>query len=172
MQRLASVLDEEDRVRLARHLAATVIDAGRRAGLTTTVATADPVVEAWGRASGCAIIPDRGLGLNVAASDAIATVGDGPWILAHADLPLASASAFLDVLAAMGSHVVLVPSADGGTSVIAGTGPRFSFSFGPSSFHRHLARHPDAIVLPSAALSIDIDTPTHLAAFPWLDVGV
>jgi len=68
---------------------------------------------------------------------------------------------------AASNTTVLVPSQDGGTNLIASEGP-FPFAYGPGSFHRHFASVPRATIISTAELSIDIDSPTQLAAFPEL----
>jgi 2-phospho-L-lactate guanylyltransferase (CobY/MobA/RfbA family) len=103
----------------------------------------------------------------MAAASAVDRMGSSPWIVLHADLPLVTASSLDAVSLAARHNTVLVPSHDGGTNVIASVGP-FSFSYGPGSFHRHLASNPQATILPSAELSIDIDGPAQLKAFPHL----
>jgi 2-phospho-L-lactate guanylyltransferase len=170
MTRLAPGVPEALRVRISRALAERVVAAGCDAGLRSSVVSSDPEVVRWAIDRGCRVVPDPGAGLDAAAAAGIAAAGER-WIVAHADLPLVSASALVEVADRLGAGPVLVPSIDGGTTVIAWTG-RFRFSFGPSSFHRHLAAHPGAAVMPSAALSIDIDTPRHLAAFPSLMASV
>ena len=87
--------------------------------------------------------------------------------MVHGDLPLISPRAIAQVANALVSSPILVPSHDGGTSVVAGFG-RFPFSYGIGSFRRHFAARPDALVMVSEELAIDIDTPLHLAAFPEL----
>ena len=80
--------------------------------------------------------------------------------LARCTGPLALAS----ILA---TGTVLVPSSDGGTTVLGSTGP-FAFSYGPGSFHRHLALRPDATVRIDPALMVDVDTIAHLDALTTL----
>lgn len=162
MTRLGEVLDGDARAELSRVLAERLLAAARAAGLSILVVTANREVERWAVDRGAATIPDPGAGLDAAVSAAVASV-DGPWIVAHADLPFVTASALASVAAGAIRSAVLVPSLDGGTTVVAGRGA-FPFSFGPSSFHRHLAAAPHARIEASRDLSIDIDTPRHLRA--------
>jgi len=80
-----------------------------------------------------------------------------PWLVIHADLPLVTSDAIAAVADASQSTTVLVPSYDGGTTVIASRGT-FPFSYGVGSFQRHYASAPNATIIVSPELSIDIDT--------------
>ncbi len=163
MTRLADSLDVAARTRLIRDLAVRVIRAGIDAGLDVMVVTSDRGVRTWADGLGLDVLEDPGQGLNSAASSATAGTR-GPWIVAHADLPLVDASALRRIAGLVeAGHTVLVPSLDGGTTIVASRGD-FPFSYGPGSFHRHLAAVPAAVVVPSAVLSIDIDTSLQLAA--------
>jgi 2-phospho-L-lactate guanylyltransferase len=88
-------------------------------------------------------------------------------MIVHADLPLLQTS---DLAAVAGEVVeggiVLAPSHDGGTSIAAGDGPPLAFSYGPGSFHRHLAlacRRPLRIIS-SLGTALDLDGPDDLRA--------
>jgi 2-phospho-L-lactate guanylyltransferase (CobY/MobA/RfbA family) len=84
------------------------------------------------------------------------------WLVTHADMPFVTAHALSSLAdAASGSGHALAPGVDGGTNVIAGTGP-FRFSYGPGSFHRHLSLVPAAVVISDPALAVEIDTEMHL----------
>jgi 2-phospho-L-lactate guanylyltransferase (CobY/MobA/RfbA family) len=135
--------------------------------LTLVVVSSSIEVKRWAAETGCEAWPDPGHGLTAAATAAVKRVGTSPWILLHADLPRVSAASLIEVAAAASGATVLVPSHDGGTNVIASSGP-FPFAYGLGSFHRHFAKAPDAIIISNAELSIDIDSPIHLAAFPCL----
>lgn len=163
MTRLQSALDTAQRRDLVRGLASAIVDAGRRANLDVVVVTADETVSSWAGGMGIAIIEDPDIGLDAAAAHAVDELGDGPWLLAHADLPAVTPTALAAVSVLAARHTVLVPSMDGGTNLIGHEG-RFPFSFGDGSFHRHLASVPDAAVISNAALSIEVDTPAHLDA--------
>lgn len=162
MTRLGAVLDGGARADLSLMLANRLITAAFEAGLPCLVVSGDRDVERWAVERGTATIRDPGDGLDAAVSTAVASVG-GAWIVAHGDLPFVTASALGSVAAMAARSTVLVPSVDGGTTIVAGRG-EFPFSFGPSSFHRHLAANPSARVVTSSALSIDVDTPRHLLA--------
>ncbi|VAV99074.1 hypothetical protein MNBD_ACTINO01-2234 [hydrothermal vent metagenome] len=167
MTRLDSVLTGPQRQRLARLLADRVVSATTAAGLTTMVVTNSSDVWSWAFENGLAVVDDPGTGLSDAAASGVASTEGHPWLVIHADLPLVTPEAIADVAAIAERSTVLAPSSDGGSSAIGGFG-RFPFSYGPGSFHRHLSAVPNAVVVPSPELSIDIDTPVHLSAFPEL----
>jgi len=167
MTRLAPVLSRRQRSSLARVLAERVVAATDDAGLRTLVVTASDDVWRWAVGRGLSVCDDPGSGLSAAAGAGVACSGDKPWIVIHADLPLVTAAAVAGVAQAAINSTVIVPSHDGGTTVICGYG-RFPFSYGTGSFHRHLAAEPRAKVFVSPQLSVDIDTPEHLASLPAL----
>jgi 2-phospho-L-lactate guanylyltransferase len=167
MSRLDPVLSLRNRRRLCRLLADRVVSATTSAGLTTIVVTASPDVWRWAIELGLAVGDDPQTGLSDAAAAGVTSSGEHPWLVIHADLPLVTAGAIAHVATISERSTVIVPSHDGGSNVIGGFG-RFPFSYGPASFHRHLAAHPRAVIAPSMSLSVDIDTPSHLAAFPQL----
>ena len=165
MKRLSSILSPAGRRQLSLLLAERVTLATTSAGLTTMVVTGSGEVWTWAISRGLAVSDDPGTGLSAAASSAVAGAEGHPWLIVHADLPLVTPEAIVEVARVAETSTVLVPSHDGGSSVVGGFG-RFPFAYGPGSFHRHLSAVPDAIVTPSPSLSIDIDTPAHLAWFP------
>jgi len=167
MSRLSGVLSPKRRAELSRALCAVAAAAAHNAELNVVVISASPDVANWADGRGLDVWSDPGRGLSAAASAAVACMDRDPWMVLHADLPLVSAPALRQVAEACGDAAVLVPSHDGGTNVIASRGP-FPFSYGPGSFHRHFAAVPDASIVSIAELSIDIDSPAQLAAFPEL----
>lgn len=167
MTRLEAVLSARKRSALARELAERVVGATKKAGLQTIVVTAHDDVWRWAVGRGLSVCDEPGLGLSAAAAAGVACGGDKPWMVVHADLPLITSDSISKLAREAMDDPVIVPSLDGGTTVICGWG-RFPFSYGVGSFHRHLAAAPQARVHVSAQLSVDIDTPEHLAAFPDL----
>lgn len=165
MSRLKDVLTPSQRRHLVRLLAERVVSATTSAGLTTMVVTGSGDVWTWAIQRGLAIGDDPGTGLSDAAASGVASAEAHPWIVVHADLPLVTSEAIAEIAEIAERSTVLVPSHDGGSSVVGGFG-RFPFAYGPGSFHRHLSAVPSAVVIPSPSLSIDIDTPAHLAWFP------
>jgi 2-phospho-L-lactate guanylyltransferase len=167
MTRLSGRLDPGERALLASTLAARVLQAGEEAGLEPRVVTSDAQVGAWARDRSFAVVRDPGMGLDAAADAGVRAVGNRRWLVVHADLPLADAEALSTAASILATDPVIVPSIDGGTTVIGGVGP-FAFSYGPGSFHRHLARRPDAVVWIEPALTVDVDTIAHLDALATL----
>ncbi|MFO7699480.1 MAG: NTP transferase domain-containing protein [Acidimicrobiia bacterium] len=164
MTRLSGTLTSQARSALAMELAGRVVRAGIDADLDVRVVTGDPTVETWCAHMGVTVVDDPGTGLDGAANTGVAGTGESAWIVVHADLPFVTAEALNEVAHTARHRHVLVPSADGGTNVVGGRGTS-SFAFGPGSFTRHLAARPDAVIAPSKALSVDIDTAFHLAAY-------
>ena len=167
MSRLSSVLTSAQRSSLSRQLCDRAADSVRDAGLGLVVVSSSPDVKEWAESREAVHWVDPGRGLSAAATSAVSRLGDSPWIVLHADLPLVTAQSLATVSNEARHNPVLVPSQDGGTNVIASVG-MFPFAYGPGSFHRHFASNSQATILPSAALSIDIDAPAQLRAFPHL----
>lgn len=163
-QRLAEALDPGRRESLGRALAEHTATAAESAGLTPLIVTADPEVAGWATGIGFPSLPDPDSGLNAAAdTGAKWAVSAGlPWVVLHSDLPLLAESDLTDLLTmSEDGDSFLAPSADGGTSAIGSTGA-FDFSFGPGSFHRHLARLPSARIVVRTGLAHDVDAPNDL----------
>jgi 2-phospho-L-lactate guanylyltransferase len=148
-------------------VAARTAAAATDAGALVAIVTGDPGVASWAQSNGYLTIDESerpGAGLNGAAEVALfeATRRRRCWAIIHADLPLITPAALNPVFAAAARDVVLVPSHDGGTNVIAGSGTSFRFSYGPASFHRHMAHYPTARVVLDPRLALDLDTEADL----------
>jgi 2-phospho-L-lactate guanylyltransferase len=167
MSRLHLVLDARQRAGLVRELATVAVAAARNAHLRVVVVSAAPEIARWSATVGAESWTDPGGGLSACSRAATDRLDGSPWLVLHADLPLVDARALNTVAEASVSGTVLVPSHDGGTNVIASSGG-FPFAYGPGSFHRHFAAVPDATIISSPELSIDIDTPLQLSSFPEL----
>lgn len=167
--RLAEILDDEARFRLASTMAERVVAAATP--LPVLIVSSATEVLSWAHERHLATIPDPGTGLDgaVAAGRAeLATRGFDHLIVAHADLPRASARS-LARFAVPEAIVTIVPChRDDGTPVLAlPTGTEFAFGYGPGSARRHaaearrvglavrLVRDPD--------LGYDVDVPADLA---------
>lgn len=162
MSRLSESLSSGQRGDLSRVLAQRLVDAVDAIGLEVVVVTSDHDVVTWAQPN-ATIIDDPGRGLSAAAEAGVAECADR-WLVIHADLPLVDAEAIRSARDAVtDGMIVLVPSPDGGTTVIGGSGP-FPFSFGPGSFHRHLASAPTARILTDRRLAVDLDTPAQWKA--------
>jgi len=164
--RLATVLDEADRERLARWTSERVLAAAGE--LPTYVACDNEEVADWARQHGATTLWHPGVGLNAAVNNSVAELreaGVTDVIVAHGDLPRVHSLADL----AEPGTLTLVPDRHGdGTNVIGvPTAMPFQFAYGPGSFRRHL----DAAVAAGLSvrvrrdplLALDIDTPSDLA---------
>lgn len=163
-QRLSGLVDPERRERLGRALASRVASLVDSAGLTSLVVTADPDVAVWATSSGYQVVTDPGGGLDTACGVGVARADEigARWMVLHADLPLLGAADLVALVDPISSGVdVIAPSADGGTSALSATG-RLAFAYGPGSFHRHLLRLTDPVVITRTGLLHDLDSPDDL----------
>jgi 2-phospho-L-lactate guanylyltransferase len=175
-RRLSAVLDETARAVLGRRLAERTVGAVAASGARPLVLSADDAVTGWARSIGVDVLVDEGSSLDEAAASAVGEIRDrrASWAIVHADLPVLTwrdLTAAVDWLVAGGA--VLAPSSDGGTPLIGSSLDTFEFSYGPGSFHRHLARlalHRPHVVF-RRGLALDLDTPDDLAAASGSDEG-
>lgn len=156
--RLATELSEDRRQALGRRLADRVASAVADAGMQSVTVTADPEVAEWAEGRGLRVVEDPNLGLDSACRAGVAAAGRDRWVVVHADLPLVTTRDFAAVrsLVTLGRDVI-APSSDGGTSILSARRP-VDFSYGPASFHRHLTRLDDPVVLARRGLLHDLDT--------------
>lgn len=165
-QRLSGVLDEPERRSLAMAMAERTIETALRLSDAVGVVTSDEAVGEWALNLGAGVIGDPGEGLDVGAATAarFAMRTERRWLIVHADIPTIDDVSLDPVIRRWPPDGnVIVPSFDGGTPILGGT-DRFPFSYGPGSFHRHLAAmasRPHAVVA-SPSLAIDLDTPADL----------
>lgn len=160
--RLAGVLTEDERARLAQWMASRVVDAV--AEMPTFVACDDEAVAAWARECGATVIWGPGLGLNGAVDDGvtqIASKGFDHVLVSHADLP--RPAGLLDVVTA--GRITLIPDRrHDGTNVMSfPTRTWIRASYGGGSFARHLGEalgfdDVDVEVRSDPDLSLDLDT--------------
>lgn len=175
-RRLSSQLDAAARSRIGRAVAARTAEAATDAGALVAVVTGDAGVAGWARRRGYLTIDEEASdreGLDGAAEAVVidAVRRQRPWAVVHADLPLVTPAALNAVFAAAEYSAVLVPSYDGGSNVVAGTGSGFRFSYGVASFHRHLAANPGTRVMTHPQLALDLDTVDDLTRAQLLDSG-
>lgn len=165
-RRLSPLLDRTARSRLGQDLALHTMHAAAQAGAEVVALAADREVAAWATEHGWEAMIDRDGGLDAAAASASARAaaqGRG-WLVIHADLPLLAPSDVTVALEALERDAwPIAPSDDGGTSLIGGR-EELRFSYGPGSFHRHLARLPRPRVIIRRALALDLDGPSDYAA--------
>lgn len=160
-RRLAGWVAPADRERLARWMAERVLAAA--APLPAFVACDDDRVAEWAEAHGAQVSWGPGLGLNGAIDhgvDTIAGKGIDHVVVAHGDLPLATA---LGDLVRPG-HIVIAPDRrrDGTNVLSRPTGISIRAEYGAGSFARHLsaalASGAPVSVRRDARLAIDVDT--------------
>lgn len=176
--RLAAALDRHARERLARAMAATVLQAARP--LPTFVVCDDAGVAEWATELGAEVLWRPGRGLNPAVTDGVAALGAlgvARVVVSHADLPHATELAWLADDECTHGGIVLVPDRhDDGTNVISlPTGTDFAFAYGPGSFARH-RRAAEALEVPvrvvrDQRLCWDVDVPADLEIPDWAGTG-
>ncbi len=162
--RLARVLSEDQRFRLATALAERTIEAVESAGLIPAVITSDPDVTDWAIVAGLVVIPESGPGLDQAATDGVgwARSMSLQWIVLHSDIPLIKSDDLTTLATLAGEErSVISPSSDGGTTAVSSSGS-IDFSYGPGSFHRHLGRLIEPAVVIRTGLLHDLDSPEDL----------
>ncbi len=163
--RLAPALTGAERETLARRMAAQVV--GAAAPLPVAVVCDDPQVRTWAESVGAQVVWRPGRGLNTAVQDGVAALaadGFDRVVVAHADLPLATALAWV----ADGAGVTLIPDRhdDGTNAACVPAAAGFQFAYGPGSFARHCVEAQrlglDLRVVRDAALGWDVDVPDDL----------
>lgn len=180
--RLEHRLSPQARNRLTLTLAHRTVSTAVATGLRTAVVTADPVVRAWAASAGAEAIDepgDRGLDGAAAAVMYWAAIRGHAWMVLHADLPFLSAGDITHA-AARRPHrgFVIAPSYDGGTPLLGGpsdpgTTRPIDTSYGPGSFHRHLAAvsHLPHTVVCTTGLALDVDSASDFDTMSTLDGG-
>ena len=165
--RLGPALRDSVRARLSKAVAARTGAIAAAAGADVAVITADAGVARWARREGFGVIPEKQgkSSLNGAAETAISVAKSTgtAWAIIHADLIVVQPHDFSAVFGLASAGIVLAPSHDGGTNVIAGSGDStIEFKYGQGSFARHLAACPEASVVSRPGLALDLDTPRDL----------
>jgi len=163
--RLAGVLSDNDRARLAEWLATRVLDVVSE--LPTFVACDDEQVARWAESRGAQVLWTSELGLNGAVDDGVEQITAMDFdhvVVSHADLGRPDSL----VSVARSGYITLVPDQwRDGTNVMAfPTMSPLSASYGGGSFARHLEQA-EALgsveVRDDPHLSLDIDTADDLA---------
>ena len=167
--RLAEAVEASDRARLARRMAATVVQAA--APLPVWVVCDDPEVSAWALRQGAGVCWRRASGLNGAVTAGVRFLtaeGYDRVVVAHADLP--RARSLHPVLAHPPASVVIAPDRhrDGSNVVVVPTDASFQFAYGPGSFAAHTAEAQrlglEVVVVDDPDLAWDVDVPADLPA--------
>jgi 2-phospho-L-lactate guanylyltransferase len=168
-QRLATVMDEQERRALTERLAATALAACRHH--LTAVVTSDTEVARLASEHGAIVIADPG-SLDDAANAGRAwarTQQVARIVVLHADLPFVDR---IDVLTDPGHAriAVIVPDqrSDGTPALSVPVDSAFEFAYGPGSFARHLSSAEAAglsvRIMRDAGLGFDVDLPEDLTA--------
>ncbi|TVS16339.1 MAG: 2-phospho-L-lactate guanylyltransferase [Gammaproteobacteria bacterium] len=173
--RLAPVLEPEQRQALMRAMATDVLTSlAATPGIERIlVVSADPAVAALAQAVGAVVLADERGGLNSAVAlgaAAAARAGAKGVLVVHGDLPLASASAFAEVISAHGTApaVTIVPDAlEDGSNCLACSPPEIiEFRFGSNSCSAHMTaaceRGIEPLKLAIPSLALDVDSPDDL----------
>jgi len=159
--RLADHLEDNERVELARSMAAGVIRAA--AGMDVRVVCDDADVARWARSLGAGVIEVGVSGLNPAVTEALRRLeeeGVDLVMVCHGDLPLATS---LQGIGEPG-RVTIVPDRhlDGTNVLVVPTGRGFAFHYGPGSLQRHIDEASrcglDVDVRHDSSLQWDVDT--------------
>ncbi|MEX1124906.1 MAG: 2-phospho-L-lactate guanylyltransferase [Acidimicrobiia bacterium] len=165
-ERLADSLTPDARVALGQAFAERTADTAAAAGMIPLIVAGDLEVAEWALIRGIPAVDDPGIDLNAAAAAGVewARVAECSWIVVHCDLPLLQVAELMELASALGrSGTVIAPSADGGTSALGSIEP-IEFAYGPGSFHRHLARTREPMVIARTGLLHDVDSPADLAS--------
>ena len=162
--RLAPRLVPHQRSSLVRAIADHVVLACIDAGFDLTIVTRDSSVAEWAAEHEASVVTDPMQGLDAACTAGLPADGT-PWIIVHGDLPLLDVATMHRAhLAITAGSAVIAPSRDGGTNLLGSTG-QVQFSYGPGSFHRHLAVIPRPFQVFTGVESIvELDTPADLNA--------
>jgi 2-phospho-L-lactate guanylyltransferase len=155
--RLAGVLEDDDRARLAQWMASGVLETV--ADVPTFVACDDDHVAEWATRMGAQVIWGAGLGLNGAVDDGvdhITSSGFDHVLVSHADLALPGA--LLDV--ASEGCITLVPDRrHDGTNVMAFPAAHpIRAAYGGGSFARHLGQ-----ALAFGSVPVEVRSDPHLS---------
>jgi 2-phospho-L-lactate guanylyltransferase len=164
MRRLGNDVTAAERAELGRVVATHVLEVVSAVGLIPLVVTSEPEVSRWADASGCTVLSDGGAGLDTACATGVewASQREAPWLVLHADLPLVTTNDIVALVELVETgRSVIAPSSDGGTSALSSS-VEIEFAFGVASFHRHLVRLDDPVVVIRAGLLHDLDTPNDL----------
>ena len=167
-QRLSGMLDEANRIALARWCAERVV---RAAGeLPVYVVCDDDEVAVWANALGVSVVRCSGPGLNLAVEQGLAALGAAGFayaVVVHGDLPLATS---FDQITLDGGITIVPDHRYDGTNALAlptALSGRFAFHYGHGSFRKHVAESishsPIVRVLLVDDLAHDLDTPDDLA---------
>jgi 2-phospho-L-lactate guanylyltransferase len=176
--RLASVLSPQGRAYLMRSLLAHLLERAQAAAVLAgaIVISRDRQVLAQADTHGVISLLERGRDLNQALMQACTHAvhrGADAILVLPADLPLITSEDVrqLYMLAQPPTHMVIVPSPDGGTNALLLRPPAImSFAFGEQSFYHHIRQATNLGLCwqryESPTLTLDIDQPADLSELP------
>jgi len=174
-QRLAEVLDQASRTKLAQAMLLDVLTAlrGSKERLSVAVVTGDPYAAQLARDYHFEVIPDPDNPGETGAVENATRIcverGEDSTLVIPADIPLIQASEIAEIINHAPAHgSVLVPAADGRGTNAAFRRPAdlFPLRFGNDSFKPHHAAAEatgkPCIVLNLPGIALDIDNPSDL----------
>ncbi len=164
--RLADSLSVDTRVALGAAFALHTADLAAASGMIPLIVAGDQEVAEWALIRGIPTVEDPGVDLSAAAAAGVdwAIAAGSLWLVLHSDLPLLDVGELAVLQQALEQFgAAIAPSSDSGTSALGGSEP-FRFTYGPGSFHRHLARMPQAVVVARTGLLHDVDSPADLVS--------
>ncbi|HVW35084.1 MAG TPA: 2-phospho-L-lactate guanylyltransferase [Acidimicrobiia bacterium] len=170
--RLGARLDRAERAGLVRSMAENVVAAA--GPMPVAVVSGAPEVREWALALGLSVLDDPG-SLDRAAAAGLAWAaagGFGRVVIAHGDLPLATALSPLTIDRGRPVAVIVPCHRDDGTPVLSlpTAADGFAFAYGPGSFRRHAAAARAAglavRVRRDDRLGRDVDAPEDLVGLP------
>jgi 2-phospho-L-lactate guanylyltransferase len=160
--RLAARLGPDARIALSRALLGRLLDVLRAVPRVTSIVL---VADEAGHSPAVRWIEDEGRGLNAELEAARDTLGTGPLLVIHADLPLLGAQDVEVLLeAAEKAGSAIAPDRHGrGTNALALTGAtNVAFRFGADSLADHCAQAGEGAIIRRPGLALDCDTPDDL----------
>jgi 2-phospho-L-lactate guanylyltransferase len=175
-ERMAAILDSQERQRLALAMLTDVLTAllGAASIAYLAVVSPDPAVLSHAERLGAHPIPEppQAMGLNAALGHAASILsgrGATALLVMPADVPTLSPALVEEIVQSLPRPrgMAIVPAADGGTNALALTPPdAVPFRFGPRSFTAHrreaVARNVPTAVLRLEPLAYDVDEPQDL----------
>jgi len=175
-ERLASILDPQERKALALAMLTDVVTAllGAASIAYLAVVSPDPEALQYAEKLGAHPIPEPShtRGINASLSYGVyflSQKGATAVLVVPADLPTLAPSLVDEVIQALPQPkgMAIVPSAEGGTNALALRPPQaIPFRFGPKSFTAHrreaVARGIPTVVLRLETLAYDVDSPQDL----------
>jgi FO synthase len=176
-RRLAAMLGEDERAKLARVMLEDVLDAlaGAQSLAGIIVVTCDGEAASLARSRGATVLADDVQGINAALGIAVRHLSSNrhaSMLVVPADIPQLTSKHVNDIVNRLphGRAVTLVSSEDGGTNLLACRPANvIAPCFGPDSFAAHCAAAEQAGVTPlanpAAELARDIDHPEDLSIF-------